>query len=233
MSDVDLPGGSILVVDDDVELCALLKEYLGAQGYQVICAHDGPAGLMLASTNPYDLIILDVMLPRLDGFEVLRQLRRRTAAPVIMLTARVEQADRIAGLEGGADDYLLKPFAAGELLARIRAVRRRSGHAGQTASPILTLADVRVNSDTRQVTAAGLTVDLTATEFAILELLMRAHGRIVTRDEISAVLYQREATPYERSVDVHISHLRKKLEGGAHAAIRAIRGVGYTLTAQE
>lgn len=225
--------GSLLVVDDDVELCALLEEYLGAQGYRVTCAHDGPAGLARAVGGAYDLIILDVMLPRLDGFEVLRQLRRRTAAPVIMLTARVEQADRISGLEAGADDYLLKPFAAAELLARIRAVLRRSGLAAETPPPVLEVGDVRLNAATRQVSAAGEPVDLTSTEFAILELLMRATPRIVSRDEMSGVLHQRESTPYERSVDVHISHLRKKLEGGSRAVIRSIRGVGYILTAEE
>ena len=224
---------SLLVVDDDVELCVLLGEYLGGQGYRVTCAHDGPAGLALAVGNAFDLVILDVMLPRLDGFEVLRQLRRRTAAPVIMLTARVEQADRISGLEAGADDYLLKPFSAAELLARIRAVLRRSGLAAQAAPSVLDVGDVRLNAATRTASSAGEPADLTSTEFAILELLMRATPRIVSRDEISAVLHQRESTPYERSVDVHVSHLRKKLEPGSRVVIRSIRGVGYMLTAEE
>ena len=227
-----IESGSLLVVDDDVELCGLLKEYLGAQGYEVTTAHDGPAALALAVRDGFDLIILDVMLPRLNGFEVLRQLRRRTAVPVIMLTARVEEADRITGLEAGADDYLPKPFAAAELLARIRAVRRRTNHV-QPAASILAVADLRLNTGTRRLSASGESIELTATEFAILELLMRAQGRIVTRDEISAVLHQREATPYERSADVHVSHLRKKLERNARAAIRSIRGVGYMLTTEE
>jgi DNA-binding response OmpR family regulator len=225
---------SILLVDDDVQLCALLVEYLGGQDYAVACAHDGASGLGRALGEAYDLVILDVMLPQLDGFEVLRRLRQRTAVPIIMLTARAAEQDRISGLEAGADDYLLKPFAAGELLARIRAVLRRAQQHSHDRSPIFEAGGLRLNAQTYQAWAAGdRPIELTATEFELLELLMRSAGRVVSRDEIAGVLHQRQATAYERSIDVHMSHLRKKLEGQTGAVIRTVRGVGYAFAEVE
>jgi two-component system response regulator CpxR len=218
---------SILLVDDDVELCALLVEYLGGHGYTLECAHDGVSGLGRVLEGHHDLVILDVMLPKIDGFDVLRRLRQRTTMPVIMLTARVAEPDRISGLEAGADDYLLKPFGAGELLARIRAVLRRAQQRMPDQSAVLEARGLRLNVQTHQAWAGGAPIELTPTEFELLELLIRSPGRVVSRDEIAGVLHQRPSTAYERSVDVHMSHLRKKLEGQQEAIIRTVRGVGY------
>lgn len=223
----------ILLVDDDVELCALLGEFLHQHGFQVAFAHDGPSGLGRALSGTYELVILDAMLPLLEGFEVLRQLRRRSRVPVIMLTARAEERDRIGGLESGADDYLVKPFGTGELLARMRAVSRRiHGVSGERQREIR-VGPVRIDAETATAWSGTRRLDLTGTEFAILDLLVREAGRIVSRDEISSVLNQRQATGYERSVDVHMSHLRKKLEPEAAALVRTARGIGYMFTRPE
>jgi DNA-binding response OmpR family regulator len=195
----------------------------------VDCAYNGRDGLSRALENKYDLVILDVMLPVVNGFTVLGQLRRRTDVPVILLTARVHRNDRIAGLERGADDYLMKPFDPDELLARVRAVLRRAERV-PAGDAVKTYGDIRVNLRAREVWNAGQIVELTALEFDILELLLRSVGRIVSRDELTATLLERETTPYDRSLDVHISHLRKKLERGG-ALIRTVRGVGYVFSA--
>ncbi len=220
---------SLLLVDDDAELCGMMKEFFTQAGHRLECAYNGREGLTNALNGAYDLAILDVMLPILDGFEVLQQLRRRKDLPVIMLTARVQQRDRIRGLDTGADDYLPKPFDPDELLARIRAVLRRTESAGRTEATVVTIGNIRVNPASREVWSAGTPVELTAMEFDLLEMLIRSAGRVVSRDEITAALFEREATPYDRFLDVHISHLRKKLEGG-RGLIRTIRGVGYVFT---
>lgn len=220
---------SLLLVDDDAELCGMMKEFFTQAGHRLECAYNGREGLANALNGAYDLAILDVMLPILDGFEVLQQLRRRKDLPVIMLTARVQQRDRIRGLDTGADDYLPKPFDPDELLARIRAVLRRTESAGRPEATVVTIGNVRVNPASREVWSAGTPVELTAMEFDLLEMLIRSAGRVVSRDEITAALFEREATPYDRFLDVHISHLRKKLEGG-RGLIRTIRGVGYVFT---
>jgi two-component system response regulator CpxR len=219
----------ILLVDDDVDLCELMTDFFAEHGITLEAVHDGGRGLARAMEGSFALIILDVMLPVLDGFEVLRQLRRRTSVPVIMLTARTEQRDRIAGLDAGADDYLPKPFGPDELLARIRAVLRRAGQPQPAKPEVITLGDLRVNPSSREVWARDRAVEMTSTEFDILDCLVRSSGRIISRDELSAVLYQRPSTPFERALDVHVSHLRKKIEG-AGVAIRTVRGVGYVLT---
>jgi len=220
---------SFLLVDDDAELCGMMREFFTEAGHKLETAYNGREGLSAALRGNYDLIILDVMLPGLDGFAVLDQLRRKKDLPVIMLTARVQQHDRIHGLNSGADDYLPKPFDPDELLARIRAVLRRTrGVALQSETPI-ELGDITVNAFTREVCIAGIPVELTAMEFDLLDLLMRSAGQVVSRDQITSVLFEREATPYDRFLDVHISHLRKKLKGGRHL-IRTIRGVGYVFT---
>ena len=210
-----------------------MTDYFGQHGFDVESAHDGRTGLARALDGSFDLIILDVMLPILDGFELLRQLRKRSATPVIMLTARISQADRVDGLNAGADDYLPKPFGPEELLARMRAVLRRSGHIDSSRPQFVESSGIRLDPATREVWCHGDTVDITSIEFDILEILVRAAGRTVTRDELTAALYQRRATPYERSLDVHISHLRKKLERDERAVIRTIRGVGYQFMAAE
>jgi len=220
----------VLLVDDDTDLCALMADFFSQHEFVIEAAHDGPRGLARALEGQYDLVILDVMLPVLDGFELLKQIRRRSSVPVILLTARTAQTDRIAGLNAGADDYLPKPFGPEELLARMRAVLRRTGQ-GTALSEVAEAGGVRVDSQTREVWVEGDTVDLTAIEFDILDFLVRAAGRVVSRNELAAVLYQRESTPYERSLDVHISHLRKKLERGDRVQIRTVRGVGYFFAA--
>ena len=209
----------ILLIEDDTDLCALMKDYFAQHGFRVEAAEDGRQGLAQAVEGNFDLIILDVMLPILDGFEVLRQIRKRSATPVIMLTARTAKPDRIAGLETGADDYLPKPFDPEELLARIRAVLRRASRF-EPSSQEIEAGGVRLNPLTREVWYYESLLDLTGLEFDVLELLIRAAGRVVSRDEIAAAIYQRKPTPYERSLDVHISHLRKKLERGGHTPIR-------------
>ncbi|HWE83564.1 MAG TPA: response regulator transcription factor [Terracidiphilus sp.] len=219
---------SLLLVDDDAELCSMMREFFAQAGHRLECAYNGREGLACAVNGAHDLVILDVMLPVLDGFAVLQQLRRRKRVPVIMLTARVQQQDRIQGLDSGADDYLPKPFDPDELLARVRAVLRRA-EPGVEAPSSVTIGSVRLDPAAREVWSNGKSVELTSTEFDLLDLLMRSAGRIVSRDEITAALFEREATPYDRFLDVHISHLRKKLDNGARL-IRTIRGVGYTFT---
>lgn len=214
-----------MVVDDDANLCALMREYFAPYEFRLEAVHDGRRGLARALESEFDLVILDVMLPVIDGFEVLRQLRKRSVVPVIMLTARTAQEDRVAGLNAGADDYLPKPFGPEELLARMRAVWRRIGKLAGTQTGSLYAGPLRVDLEARTVSGNDLPIALTAAEFDILELLMRAVGRVVSRDEVAASVLRREFTPYDRAVDVHISRLRKKLEGVA--LIQTVRGAGY------
>jgi two-component system response regulator CpxR len=213
------------LIDDDAELCALLVELLTREGFAVECEHEGTRGLDCALHGGFDLVLLDVMLPGLDGFEILRQLRAESRVPVLMLTARGEDVDRISGLEMGADDYLGKPFNTRELLARIRAILRRLERPPSGDGP-LEVNGVRIDPGTRQVTVNGKPVELTTIEFDILEFLMRSAGQVLSRDDLMEHLYNRKATAYDRSVDMHISHLRKKLETG-RPLIKTIRGVGY------
>jgi two-component system response regulator CpxR len=223
---------SLLLVDDDVELCGMMKEFFGGAGHSLDSVHNGREGLAVALHGSYDLLILDVMLPEIDGFAVLQQLRRSKSLPVIMLTARVHRDDRIQGLNAGADDYLPKPFDPDELMARIQAVLRRASPATQLADTTLNAGKIRINLSTREVWSAGSLVELTSMEFDLLELLMRSKGSVVSRESITARLFEREATPYDRFLDVHISHLRTKLHGD-QGLIRAIRGVGYVLTGKD
>jgi two-component system, OmpR family, response regulator CpxR len=214
----------VLVIDDDVELCGLLREFLQREGFQVDVAHDGKVGLEKVSKDAPDLIVLDVMLPGMDGFEILRRLRQQGRIPVLMLTARGEDVDRIVGLELGGDDYLAKPFNPRELAARIRAILRRM-------EPRLADSRVEVNGVTldpgsREVVQDGRHIDLTTVEFDILEHLMRSAGRVLSRDALMEALYNRKATAFDRSMDMHISHLRRKLEG-ERTLIKTVRGVGY------
>ena len=217
----------ILLVDDDTELAALLTEYLGREGFTVSCEHEGHRGLEHARKAGVDLVVLDVMLPGIDGFEILRRLRPTSTVPVIMLTARGEDVDRIVGLELGADDYLPKPFNPKELVARIRAVLRRyEARPASLESGRVEVAGVALDPATRTVTANGRPVELTTFEFDILELLMRSAGKVLSRDTLMENFYNRKATPFDRSIDMHISHLRRKLENGDDL-IKTIRGVGY------
>ncbi len=222
---------SVLLIDDDMELCELMREFFAARGMAVESAHDGRRGLTRALAGEHDLVLLDVMLPGLEGFEVLRQVRRRSAVPIIMLTARTARIDRIAGLDAGADDYLPKPFEPDELIARIRAVLRRAGRASQATAEFLEVNGVRLVPGTREVWCAGQPADITTTEFDILELMIRSAGRIISRNEMAGAIYRRAVTARDRSLDVHVSHLRKKL-GPMGTLIRTIRGVGYLFCAE-
>ncbi len=220
---------NILLVDDDVELCSLLGEFLKREGFSVECVNEGAAGLERASQVGVDLVVLDVMLPGLDGFEILRRLRTHSKVPVIMLTARGEDVDRIIGLEIGADDYLAKPFNPRELAARIRAILRRyEARPAAPASSRIEVNGITLDPGSREVFSNGKSIELTTFEFDILEMLMRSAGRVLSRDALMENFYNRKATPFDRSIDMHISHLRKKLERG-DSIIKTIRGVGYQL----
>lgn len=224
----------ILAIDDDVALCELLTDYLISEGFEVESTHDGEAGLEAACRGKHDLIVLDVMLPGINGFEVLRHLRSQSDTPVIMLTARGETIDRIVGLEIGADDYLAKPFNPRELVARIRAVLRRiqhevSGGQGGVAQEILKVGDVEMHIQMRLVLLCGDPVNLTSMEFSLLEVLVRKAGHLVSREDLIRSVLGRSPYPYDRSIDVHVSRLRKKLgrEVDGTERIKTVRNVGY------
>lgn len=216
---------SILLVDDDVELCELLHDFFARRNIQLETAHDGRRGLARALGGGHDLLLLDVMMPGLDGFDLLRLVRRQSQVPVIMLTARTTQADRVAGLDAGADDYLAKPFGTEELMARIRAVLRRAVRAPREVD-VLVVGEIRLIPSARQVSASGVPVAVTTVEYDILEFLVHSAGRIVSRDELTSALYRRRATKFDRTLDMHICNLRRKL--GSHGeVIQTVRGVGY------
>ena len=218
----------MLLIDDDAELAALMRDFFASHDIEVTSAVTGAEGLEMATRGGFDLILLDVMMPGLDGFDVLKRLRAERDTPVLMLTARTESESRIRGLNQGADDYLAKPFEPMELLARVRAILRRTrGQARDPLSPI-EVGPIRLDPSARAVTSNGNAVEVTTIEFDILEALMRAAGHVVSRDELSQHLYNRPASPFDRSIDVHISHLRKKLNA-ATDLIRTIRGSGYQL----
>jgi two-component system response regulator CpxR len=224
---------TLLLVEDDKELAGLMSSYLSRHGFRVTSVHDGREGLSQAVSGAHDMVILDVMLPHLSGFEVLRHIRRRSRVPVIMVTARGAHDDRVAGLHLGADDYLPKPFEPDEMLARVEAVLRRARHhLVPHRHERLEAFGISIDVTSREVRRDGQRVDLTPAETDILEMLMRSAGSAVSRDEMSAVLNQREATHYERSVDVHISHLRHKLDATRDSLIRSVRGVGYVFSAE-
>ena len=222
----------ILVVDDDVELCELVQQYLGSQGFRVDAVHDGTTGVAESLSDSYDLVILDVMLPGIRGFEALRQIRAKSAIPVVMLTAHGEDVDRIVGLEIGADDYMPKPFNPRELAARIHAVLRRTAagvaREGKTQS-VISLGDVRLDTLARTAYQKERQVELTSAEFELLTQFLKAPGQVLPREDLVKNALGRELEPSDRSLDVHISNLRRKLglaEDGAER-IRAIRNVGY------
>jgi two-component system response regulator CpxR len=225
----------ILVIDDDVELCSLVGEYLEPEGFQVESAPDGPRGLEQALNGGHLLVVLDVMLPGLNGFEVLRRLRDKSKIPVLLLTARGEDVDRIVGLEIGADDYLPKPFNPRELVARIRAILRRT-HTERTGSgqpaEILRVGDVELDPGTRTVLRKGKAVELTSVEFNLLHVLLREAGRVVPRERLVDIVLSRKFSPFDRSIDMHVSKIRRKLgdsdSGVDH--IKTVRGVGYIFT---
>ncbi|WP_420264964.1 response regulator transcription factor [Candidatus Magnetominusculus dajiuhuensis] len=227
---------NILIIDDDVELCVLLSDYLTLEGFEVDAVHDGLKGVDRAVSGQYALIVLDVMLPGINGFEVLRRIRTVSRVPVIILTARGEEVDRIVGLEIGADDYLPKPFNPRELVARIRAVLRRMESASQSQADKerLIVGDIELVAGNRTVFRAGQKVELTSVEFAILEIMMQNAGQIVSRDELVKKALGRNLLAYDRSIDVHVSSLRRKLGQRADESdrIKTVRSIGYLYSAE-
>jgi two-component system response regulator CpxR len=221
----------ILIIDDDAELCELVSEYLEDEGFIVASVHDGVAGIERFRADEPDLVILDVMLPGLGGFAVLAKIRETSKIPVIMLTARGEEVDRIVGLEMGADDYLPKPFNPRELVARIRAILRRTSGVAEPGdeSAMIVVDDLEMDIGSRRVSCSSGEVDLTGAEFAVLETLVRAAGTVVNRDELSRRALGRRASAFDRSLDVHLSNLRRKLGplSGGGERIKTVRGVGY------
>ena len=220
---------TILIVDDDRELCDLVSELLRGEGFEVDAHHSGAGAIELAASGRYALVILDVMLPEQNGFEILRALRQRSAVPVILLTARGEDVDRIVGLEIGADDYLPKPFNSRELTARIHAVLRRTQPRDRDNLPLVTVGDVTLDPATRTVLKNDAAVELTTVEFELLHALLETAGRVVTREDLCQRVLGRAFDPFDRSIDVHIGKVRKKLADtpGADERIKTIRGVGY------
>ncbi len=227
------PRPRVLIIDDDAGLSELVAEYLEPEGFQVRTVPDGEAGVLEALSDNYDIIVLDVMLPGINGFEALRRIRERSTIPVLMLTAKGEDLDRIRGLEVGADDYLAKPFNSRELVARLRAILRRTLAKTEPTPERLTLGDIVMDTGTRTVWRAYELVELTSGEFDLLEILLRSAGRVVRREALARAVLGRELNPFDRSIDVHVSRLRSKLGTKIDGVerIKAIRGVGYIYTA--
>ena len=230
----EFPLTKILMIDDDVKLCRLVQDYLTPMGYDVEAAHTGPSGLEKVSGENYQAVILDVMLPGMDGFEVLRQIRRVSTVPVLMLTALGDESDRIVGLEIGADDYLPKTFSTRELLARLRAVTRRSVITAQAvinSDTEVVVNDLRINPEARKAVLGVQTLSLTAVEFDLLLCLARAADRVLSREQLLDEISGRDYEVFDRSIDVHISLLRRKLGDDPKNPrfIKTIRSVGYML----
>ena len=224
----------VLLVDDDRELCQMLTEYLDAEHFEVKSVHDGGEALAELQRSSFELLILDVMLPSVGGFDVLRKLGASYETPILMLTARGDDVDRIVGLELGADDYLSKPFNPRELVARMRAILRRASirRAPSNVPDELNVGPIVLNTGTHQVRVADVQIGLTGAEFRVLELLMRSAGQVISREAMTEQALGRKLVPYDRSIDTHISNLRRKLdlEVGKNPEIKNVRGSGYTLT---
>ena len=221
----------LLMIDDDTGLCELLSEYLSAQGFSVQTSHDGQQGLDLALQNDYALILLDVMLPSIDGFEVLKQLRQSKLTPVIMLTAKGEDFDRIFGLELGADDYIPKPFNHRELLARVKAITRRIEHINSVSNNTnkkLSLNGITINFAAREASINNSPLTLTGTEYEILALLIKHAPDVISKEQISEDVLGRRLASFDRSIDMHVSNIRKKIAEHIEGdKIKTMRGTGY------
>lgn len=224
----------ILIIDDDEELCELVSEYLAVEGFDIESVNDGATGLERALTGDYDMVILDVMLPKMNGFDVLRNLREQSKLPVIMLTARGDDMERIVGLEIGADDYLPKPFNPRELAARLRAILRRTVVEDDDPNAVekLDIDGIQISPASRVAVRDGEELNLTSVEFGLLHELLKEAGKVVKKEDLSESVLERKLSPYDRSLDMHISNLRKKLgtrsDGGER--IKTIRSVGYIYT---
>jgi DNA-binding response OmpR family regulator len=218
----------VLIIDDDVALCRLLAERLSSEDFSMEAIHNGQRGLERVLSQDYALVILDLMLPGMKGLDVLRHVRERSAVPVLILTARGEDVDRILGLEIGADDYLPKPFNPRELIARIHAILRRTHYAKKATGPLV-VDDIRLDRTAREAWVNKKLIDLTSVEFSLLETLLDHAGQVVTREQLTEVVLGRKLGPFDRVIDVHVSNVRRKLIHASDAAerIKAIRGSGY------
>jgi two-component system, OmpR family, response regulator CpxR len=217
----------VLMVSADADLCSSASELLSQNGFRVTTAPDGTQGLAQCLNTTYNLVIVDAELPVLDGFALIHELRTRSSVPVLLIASSDEHC--MGALQAGADDFVLRPVGLGELLMRSHGIIRRTGKAGVPQAAVLRSEELSVNVRTHEAFLGEKLLPLTNIEFAILKCLIRNAGKIVSRDELAAVLYQRKSTPFERSIDVHISHLRKKIEGVGSSSIRTIRGIGYLL----
>ncbi|MRI32045.1 DNA-binding response regulator [Endozoicomonas sp. OPT23] len=220
----------ILLIDDDIELCELLIEYLATEGYSVNAVHDGEAGVHAALSGEYNLVLLDVTLPKLNGFDVLKKVRQTSDIPVLMLTARGDDVDRIIGLEFGADDYLPKPYNHRELVARIKAILRRGRTpAADTEQRVLSIDDINLNLANREAMIGGEILELTATEFMVLKALIEKAGELISRDDLTQIALNRRLTLYDRAIDMHVSNVRKKIgvRPDGSPRIKTVRGAGY------
>ena len=224
----------ILIIDDDEELCDLVTEFLGAEGFDVESVNDGEAGLKRALDGDHDIVILDVMLPKMNGFDVLSEVRKESKLPILMLTARGDDMERIVGLEIGADDYLPKPFNPRELAARMRAILRRSAAHDGDGETIerLDVDGIVMSTASRAATLDGEDLNLTSVEFELLYVLLKDAGKIVKKEDLSETVLERKLSPYDRSLDMHISNLRKKMGPRPDGSdrIKTIRSVGYIYT---
>ncbi|WP_062261918.1 response regulator [Endozoicomonas arenosclerae] len=220
----------LLLIDDDIELCELLIEYLATEGYSVNAVHDGESGVHAALSGEYQLVLLDVTLPKLNGFDVLKKIRQTSDIPVLMLTARGDDVDRIIGLEIGADDYLPKPYNHRELVARIKAILRRGRTPGAEAgNKVLSIDDITLNLANREAKIADTLLELTATEFMVLKALIEKAGELISRDELTQIALNRRLTLYDRAIDMHVSNVRKKIgtRPDGSPRIKTVRGAGY------
>ena len=223
----------VLIVDDDVQLCRLLAERLGTEGFAIEAANDGVRGLERALSMEHALVVLDLMLPGMGGLDLLRKLRAKSPVPVLILTARGEDIDKILGLEIGADDYVPKPFNPRELIARIRAILRRTSR-GSAAAGLLVAGDLRLDPNAREAWLADARLDLTSVEFTLLETLLRDAGHVLTREHLTESVLGRKLGPFDRVIDVHISNIRKKLGPSEHGPrIKSVRGSGYLFVARQ
>lgn len=223
----------VLLVDDDKELCAMQADYLAADGFDVSCAHDGAAGVAAALGDSFAIVVLDVMMPKLNGIDALRQIRQHSDVPVIMLTARGDDIDRVLGLEFGADDYVPKPCTPRELVARIRAILRRTeaNSSRNASSSAIELGPLKLSPQQRQASWQGAALELTSTEFSVLELLAQHAGQSVSKQDLCEHALGRPLTRYDRSIDVHVSNLRQKLGAldDGRSPVQTVRGIGYQL----
>jgi DNA-binding response OmpR family regulator len=224
----------ILLVDDDVDLTSMLNQYLTREGFEVTAVHDGEAGVAEVTSREYALVVLDIMMPKVSGIDALRRIRAVSSVPILMLTARGDDIDRIVGLDMGADDYVPKPCTPGELVARIRAILRRvegRGSKGQASQRVVTAGELALWPGNRRATWHGKPLDLTGTEFRLLEVLAAQSGRLVSKQEISQLAFARPLGRFDRRIDVHISSIRQKLgtRPDGQSWIQSVRGLGYQL----